>query len=132
MPPFGGNGGNTFFDHNPFKVERIDVRYGAWIDAIITFFNDSTALKHGGEGGTATSIRLEPDECISAVDLSMNSDYIEQIIFYTSRERKFGPFGQSSGKPLTRFDFQDKVLVGFTGRSDQYLNALGFLLDTRQ
>ncbi len=130
IPPFGGDGGTTFSDEHMFKIKQIDVRHGAWLDGISVYFSDATVLKHGGDDGSVSSVNLESEEYITGVELNQNENgCIGKIVFYTSKGHKHGPFG-STDAPLTRFHFDERVLVGFTGRCGWYLDALGFILDS--
>jgi hypothetical protein len=123
---YGGEGGYTFTDYNASKVSAIEVRHGAWIDAVTVTYADGSSAKHGGKGGSASSFTLDQDEYIVKVDMKVGRQYVEEISFQTTKDRRFGPYGSGHG-PTLRFDFKDKVLLGFTGRCKEFLDALGFV-----
>jgi hypothetical protein len=142
LPPYGGNDGVEFVDDNPHIIVRIDVMYcDRWIRAIVVFFADGTATKHGniGSASKTASFEMSAEEYITQVYTQLDSSgrYIQQLSICTSTYRTFTVDYDAADMDETSliqpFFFNGKVLSGFTGRYDeQGIIALGFLIDTRQ
>lgn len=125
---YGGaeSGGYCFTDYNPAKIFAIEVRHGAWLDAINVTYADGSSMKHGGNGGSASSFNLEQDEYIVEVNLKAGHQFVEKISFRTNKERIYGPYG-GSGEANLKFNFENRVLLGFTGKCSNFVNMLGFV-----
>ncbi|XP_015572833.1 jacalin-related lectin 19 [Ricinus communis] len=140
--PWGGNGGSTWDDGVFNGVREITIVYDHCIDSIkVVYDKNGKAVateKHGGVGGTKrTEIKLQyPEEYL--VSASGNycpvvyggSPVIRSITFKSNR-RTFGPFGIEEGTPFT-LSMDGRRVVGFTGRSGWYLDAIGFRLSPSQ
>ena len=154
----GGLGGVPFDDRDaapfPYPLENtfiseIRVRHGKFVDSIqivvtSTPGGQSLALpRHGGTGGDETCISLGRDKAIKAIrgrhGLYLDSLTIEvQDATGNHDVTKYGPFGGSGGDVDFAYeapygesapgDFLDGYIVGFVGRSGEFLDALGVLV----
>ncbi|KAL5757425.1 hypothetical protein ACOSP7_020036 [Xanthoceras sorbifolium] len=50
---------------------------------------------------------------------------IESLCFHTNK-KKYEPFGLIEGSPFD-LPLKDRVIVGFHGRANNYINAIGFI-----
>ncbi|KAL5697665.1 hypothetical protein ACHQM5_028786 [Ranunculus cassubicifolius] len=136
--PWGGHGGSNWDDGTYTGVRSITLVYDRCIDSIRVEYdkNGKTVLaeKHGGTGGTqTTTIQLQyPEEFLTTVSgyyspvVHGGSAVIRSLVF-KSNKRSFGPFGVQEGTPFN-FPMDGGLIVGFKGRSDWYLDAIGFRL----
>lgn len=133
---FGGGGGSAWDDdivnHSPtiVGIERIDIRHGNQVDSIQVTYRLSdgstyTAPKHGGSGGSPSSITFASDEFIIRVEGKTNNTLVDQVTFVTRNasgaEKRYGPYGKTG---RTAFSV-DGYVVGFFGRAGNLLDALG-------
>jgi hypothetical protein len=125
---FGGISGVAFEDKLSSKIARIEVRAGQYLDALNISLQNGTTINHGGRGGISFTVDLGNDEYICKVEFGY-SKYIDQITFFSTKNRIFGPFGRTTGS-LKSIDFGKGVLVGFIGRCGSYIDAIGFVFDT--
>jgi cytochrome c peroxidase len=131
-PVFGAAGGTAFTD--PVAegqwLTGVVVRTGWWVDGIQGLATPSNLPAHGGNGGTATTVTWPAGEYPVRV-FGVAGQYVGQISFVTNTGRVLGPYGSALGSGAgTAFDFTVPAgarIVGFTGRADGYLNALGVL-----
>jgi hypothetical protein len=127
---YGGNGGNSFIDDLTTEkiVNRVIVRHGELVDAIQlrwkTSSGDRTGERHGGGGGAEKFFDLHDGECIESIS-GEAGDYVRKLTFTTNqgKEYTFGKGGCGS-KPFT-IDLKGKKILGFGGRSGEYLDAIG-------
>lgn len=130
----GGDGGDEFTDEPAGRLATISIRAGGWVDAIGCEWEaggkTARTSRHGGMGGTEEVVHLDPGERLARVSGVLHANgWIGSITLVTSRDREWGPFGQTSDGP--RFDCAagpGEEICGFRGRSSAYLNALGFLV----
>jgi hypothetical protein len=133
----GGNDSQlTYFDDEPDKfyapvssMNALKIYHGDAVDGISTMYTVLNAdlyqtYKHGGDGGTETSISLSPDEAIIGVEGSTEGQYINQIKFITQHQyngtvRAYGPFGKPASK---QFAFYGNIF-GFSGSFINYLHS---------
>jgi hypothetical protein len=82
-------------------ITRLIVRCGEILDAIQTFIADTELPQHGGDGGGAHTIDLEPGDVLTEIS-GYTGDwhgriYVLQITLRTRDGREYGPFGDMSG-----------------------------------
>ncbi|KAG2285279.1 hypothetical protein Bca52824_044883 [Brassica carinata] len=145
LPSVGGNGGVKWDDGVFDGVRKISIGQCYDVVSYVKFdYIKGTELVSGDEHGEtlpeASEFVIEyPDEHITAVEGSHNkvaliaTEVITSLVFKTSKGRTsptFGPnlFGVVNG---TKFKFEDegKKIVGFHGRSDKAVDALGVYLE---
>ena len=130
---YGGNGGTEFTDTHDVdswgRITQIFVRHGSEVDSIATTFANGQYLVHGGTGGDLSVINLDDDEFITKVDMR-SAARLDQITFYSSFGKKYGPYGGNGGSPSS-VDFQGDVLQYFFGRSGSRMDAIGFAYGTK-
>lgn len=139
LSPQGGPGGDFFsfdpIDHE-FEIAGLDVWSGTVIDAIqINYRHRRTratmAFKSTGLGGTLSQLVLNPGEFITRVE-GGGSPYVVWIKVYTSRGRQMS-WGGPAAAP--GFDFRcdnDEEIIGFEGRTGDYIDAIGAIVRTRR
>lgn len=136
--PWGGHGGSAWDDGSYSGVREIILVHARCIDSIQIVYDKNgkpfAAEKHGGVGGSKTTkINLQyPEEFLTSV-----SGYISQVVHggtpvirsltFKSNRRTFGPYGIEEGTPFS-VPIEGGQIVGFKGRSDWYLDAIGFHL----
>lgn len=138
-PITGGKGGATFTDLLAAKQQltAINLRSGSWIDSIQGITNTGNLPAHGGTGGTLKNITWPANEYLVRAygRYGFINPYIGQITFVTNTGRVLGPYGAPNNfftsimLPM-QFDFTaptGNVIAGFTGRSGQFLDAVGFV-----
>jgi hypothetical protein len=127
--PAGGTGGGVFIDTVPSgaRVTTVQVRSGAYVDAVQMGLNTGWLSKHGGDGGALRTFRLASGEYITSIS-GRSGLYLDQISFRTNLGRAYGPYGGSGGSP---FSFQvppGYAIVGLFGRSGAYVDAIGAIV----
>ncbi|KAL5822303.1 hypothetical protein ACOSQ3_020211 [Xanthoceras sorbifolium] len=139
--PWGGNKG-TPWDYGIFGgLNQIYVHVGnEVIHAIQCGYQNRDGKpvlsKLQGGGGASTIHKIELDRHCScdeyligitgfygAVDRNCCQEVVRSISFYTNKG-KHGPFGSETGTFFNSPVFNAKV-IGFHGRSDEYLDAIG-------
>jgi hypothetical protein len=133
-PLYGGTGGNGFSDKTAATgpLTSVAINSGWWIDSIQGISRAGALAVHGGKGGNRTTFTLAANEYIVRVyGVYGASSYVGKISFATSTGRVFGPYGKSlGGTNSSSFDYTvpaGNAVVGFAGKSDKFLNAIGVL-----
>lgn len=136
--PWGGSGGKHWDDGVFSTVTKVNVHTGndeKVVRAVKFKYmkrdGDSVWSLLHGYSGTVNEIKLDyPSEEIvgiegyhGAVQGRDGSEAITSITFHTNM-RKYGPFGEEVGTYFSSTLYGGKV-VGFSGRSGSYLNAIG-------
>lgn len=135
---FGGSNvsGLSYFDDKPDELHApisrmnvLKINHGDAVDAFSTVYSLLNGdiyqtYRHGGPGGTLSTIYLATDEAIIGVEGSTNGQYINQIKFITQLQhngsvRGYGPFGKAASK---QFSFYGNIL-GFSGSYLNYLHS---------
>jgi len=131
-PVFGDINGTPFADtvqENQHLV-GVNVRHGWWLDAIQSVSNTGDLPQHGGTGGTIANIIWPADEYLVRIYGTYGA-HVGKVSFVTNTGRVFGPYGIAEvGNDANPFDYTVPVgreIVGFTGRTDDYLIAVGVL-----
>jgi hypothetical protein len=128
----GGSGGTSFLEDDippGARVVEVRVEAGDFIDSVQMIYSfpggrPIEAARHGGEGGRATSFRLEQGEYIVGLSGRCGS-YVDSLRIHTNR-RTSQLFGGSGGERDFRIDVPDgNQAIGFMGRSGMYLDAIG-------
>ncbi|HEX8238491.1 MAG TPA: jacalin-like lectin [Allosphingosinicella sp.] len=139
---FGGGGGAAFDDAQgaspPAAILRLAVRSGSYVDQLRATYRlangDGASPSHGGNGGSPASIDFLPNEKIIGVE-GRSGAYVDQIAFLTAVVygggdppllRTHGPYGGGGGSPFKVWG----EVVGFHGRSGDFLDSVGFYLGT--
>jgi hypothetical protein len=128
----GGSGGNGFLDSEipvGARITEIRLHTGKFIDGIQAVFllPDGSIIEgpfHGGSGGNSNTFRLETDEYITGIS-GRYGEYIDSLRIHTNK-RTSPLLGGSGGPQDFRIDVPSgNQAIGFTGRSGQYLDAIG-------
>ncbi|KAK9131054.1 hypothetical protein Sjap_011541 [Stephania japonica] len=138
--PWGGGGGTNWDDGSYNGIRGITIVYDRCIDSIRIEYDKGgkpvLGEKHGGNGGNQTiNIKLNyPEEFLTHVSGHYSSvvhgggPVIRSLKLKTNQQRTFGPFGIEEGTPFSFPIEAGGFIVGFTGRSGWYLDAVGFHL----
>nr|UDO48201.1 PH02Gene03445.t1 [Phyllostachys edulis] len=132
--PWGGNGGTAQdITEAPRRLESITVCSGEIVDSIVFSYIDHTGQKRtagrlGGSGGHPNTIQLASSEFVKEVSGTIctceDSNVITSLKFVTN-VKTYGPFGQGNGTPFTVPVQDNSSVVGFFGRGETYLDAIG-------
>ena len=123
---FGGNGGTKFDDM--LKIVGMNIRHGNQVDSIQVVYKIGDGAPfdgpyHGGHGGSSTSFTLEEDEVLTKVEGSTNGVLLDQITFFTSKGKKYGPYGTPARE---KFSIETKEIVAVFGRAGNLVDGIGF------
>ncbi|KAK3220414.1 hypothetical protein Dsin_014384 [Dipteronia sinensis] len=121
-------------------IVEIIINHGVIIDSLS--FKSVCANKEaeyssnfGGKGGSKTQISIDwPEEYLTSISgttvknnnaESYNNaeSFVESLTFYTNWHTH-GPFGFEKGTHFS-LPIENRVIVGFHGRADDYMNAIG-------
>lgn len=124
----GGTGGDPFADDltEVCRLVTVRIRSGSRIDAITAVWrmaDGSTrpGRQHGGSGGTEQQFSLDADEYINRIEGRSGAE-VDQLTFFTSKGRRYGPYGGNGGLP---FEITGGPVNGFFGRSGSRVDAIG-------
>ncbi|XP_059638050.1 jacalin-related lectin 3-like [Cornus florida] len=135
--PFGTTGGQQWDDGTYTTVRELIIHCGALIDCIQVVYdkegNRVLGEKHGTIGGQENKVTLDADEFL----LSFWGYYgqvgnmvVIRSLEFQSNKKTIGPFGVADGE---KFQFPSSTncakIIGFHGRSDKYLTAIGAYLN---
>ncbi|KAK0588171.1 hypothetical protein LWI29_035337 [Acer saccharum] len=146
LGPWGGNKGKAWDDGRlQGRIIEIDVHVGNGVVHALHYRYKSTKYcnlsnKHGGEGATTIyRIELDKDKCSPENLVGISGFYgafdgnccveceykvVRSISFYTNKG-KYGPFGTEIGTFFNSPACTNAKVVGFHGRSGEYLDAIG-------
>jgi endonuclease/exonuclease/phosphatase family metal-dependent hydrolase len=128
----GGPHGDVFTDLTTSlsPVRTISLRGGSRLDAVSLTLADGTTAKHGGGGGTATSLTLQPGEHLRQVTLSQGEfggrTRVFSASFTTSQGRTIAT-GSPTGDAVTYTAPAGWRIAGFTGRSGDEVDRIGVI-----
>jgi len=113
----------------------VTVRGGSWLDSVRCTWEDEGDLvksdNHGGDGGEATVIKLEPGEFliqVSGVVLKQDDLTVIGSLSFKTTKRTIDPIGETTEGPKFTLDAPPgQEICGFQGRSGDYLNAIGMI-----
>nr|BAE95375.1 lectin [Cycas revoluta]BAV72209.1 lectin [Cycas revoluta] len=130
--PWGGNGGDEWNDGTYQGIRKIVIRSGDVVDSLqieyalknVAGSVNVCALKHGGDGGKESTIVFDyPNETLTKIE-GFYTNVITSLTFETNLKR-YGPYGKAGGKHFESGPAGDGKIVGFYGRSGDYLDAIG-------
>jgi hypothetical protein len=130
----GGTGGTPFGDRDipaGARIVEVRVQAGEWVDAVQAVFmlSDGRTVqgtRHGGSGGNVGVFRLDRDEYVIGLS-GRCGERIDSLRIQTNK-RTSQVFGGRGGSQDYRIDVPaGNQAVGFTGRSGQYLDAIGLI-----
>ena len=136
---FGGSVGSPWDDNigrlRPMVIgiKQIKIRSGNQVDSFQVVYcqadgSQTQGVRHGGYGGSLSTITLAKDEQIVRVEGKTNGVLIDQITFIIrnskGNEFSYGPFGKTGETPFS----VDGHIVGFFGRSGTLIDGLGVYL----
>ncbi len=131
----GGADGQPFKDRAWGRLAEVTVRGGSWLDSVRCTWEDEGDLvksdNHGGDGGEATVIKLEPGESlIQVAGVVLKQDDLRVIgsLSFKTTKRTIEPIGETTEGPKFTLDAPPgQEICGFQGRSGDYLNAIGMI-----
>ena len=135
---FGDAGGTTFVDNvQPGQsLIGVNVRHGWWLDSIQGVLNTGVLTLHGGSGGNLANVTWPTNEYLVRI-YGLYGSNVGQISFVTNTGREFWVLMARLKVEIILGNFnitvpEGREIVGFTGRSGAYLNAIGVLHRVRQ
>lgn len=134
LGPAGRGGGGQFADKELPKDARVigvKVRHGLLVDGIELLYKSSDNTNgslgwHGGFGGDADTFLLDEDEYLTGI-AGRTGDNVDSISFITNKRRS-RIFGRNGGDSAYEFKWLGEEIVGFHGRSAEYLGQIGVFL----
>jgi len=127
----GGPHGTPFTDLAAVDlgaVRTLTLRGGSRLDQVSFTLANGRTFTHGGNGGTATSLTLEPGEHFVSAKFSQGQynghTRVFSASFTTNRGRTLAA-GQQTGETITATAPAGWRLAGFTGRSGDEVDRLG-------
>ncbi|KAK1427341.1 hypothetical protein QVD17_16024 [Tagetes erecta] len=133
--PWGGSQGSEWvymLQGSPKKI-KINLRHAGVIDFINfqTYFTTGETLNSsfGGKGGNRTdTICIDyPNEYLKSISGTLGnfdgSCVVTSVCFNTNQNR-YGPYGTKNGNGFS-YDGEGGVIVGFFGRANKYVSAIG-------
>lgn len=129
---WGGQGGSPWTEGIYSDIKTILIKHGDMIDSIRLDYiirGKSTSrtvqgYQHGGTGGVETTINVAASGSpITKVHGCADDKFLRQLTFINEKGYQYGPYGKPIGNT-----FETKTsgkIVGFCGRSGQYVDALG-------
>ncbi|MDN3296800.1 jacalin-like lectin [Streptomyces ficellus] len=131
---FGGPHGTAFNDADDLPAtptpRTLTLRGGARLDAISLTHDGGTALRHGGTGGTATSLTLATGEHLTSATLTRGEKdgrtRLFSASFATNRGRVLSA-GSPTRDTVTFTAPSGWRIVGFTGRAGNEIDKLGLV-----
>ncbi|EUC62681.1 endonuclease/exonuclease/phosphatase family protein [Rhizoctonia solani AG-3 Rhs1AP] len=136
--PYGGSDGKRFSDMayflEPLRVESITLRGANRLDGLTIAYPGINARTHGGSGGKAYTISLDPGEFIAAVEVCWGEKDNHTSIFYagvTTSSYKFVEAGKMTDRCRLVSVPQGYALAGTYGRDGKEINQLGFIYAKR-
>ena len=125
---FGGTGGTKFDDM--LKIVGMNIRHGNQIDSIQVIYKigDGAPFNgpyHGGNSGSIASFILDEDDVLTKMEGSTNGEVLDQVTFYTSKGKVYGPFGTPAKET---FSFEASEIVAVFGGEGTYnlIDGIGF------
>ncbi|MBA2672338.1 jacalin-like lectin [Ramlibacter sp.] len=123
--PWGGDTrlGSAFQDAPAAsaRITGIRMRYGEVVDCLEVFYDGKSGGQHGNpDGGTPHEIALAADEYVVEVS-GRCGDFIDSLVFTTSKGQAVGGGGTSGGKPFStrgHSGWRNPKLFSVSGRSD--------------
>ncbi|KAG8654618.1 jacalin-related lectin 3 isoform X2 [Manihot esculenta] len=137
--PWGGQDGHRWDDGVYSTVRQLIIAHGSGIDSIqIEYDKKGTPIwseKHGGSGGTRIDkVKLDdPGEYLTSIHGHYGSSnewgwpVFVRSLTLQSNKRTYGPFGVEQGTFFS-FPMTGGKIVGFHGKSGQFLDAIGIYL----
>ncbi|KAF8388127.1 hypothetical protein HHK36_026793 [Tetracentron sinense] len=130
-----GEGVGTYWSHNAKGgITQITISHGSGIDYISFKTHDKGEMKFGGPGGVHTSsIYCDwPHEYLTSISgtygtfhhMNGQGPIVVTSLRLITNKKEHGPFGLEFGTPFS-LGMNGGVIVGFHGRSAQFMNAIG-------
>ncbi|CAM0948964.1 unnamed protein product [Alopecurus aequalis] len=137
--PWGGNGGQVHdITTAPHRLKSVTICSGTVVESLMFAYLDNDGRQHtagpwgrSGVSARTETIKFRDSEFLTGVygrtGLFSNAsgDVVTSLSFVTNEGSRFGPFGEAAGTPF-QIEMWDKgSIVGFFGRAESYLNAIG-------
>jgi hypothetical protein len=134
----GGGGGDEFADkHLPkgAKVVGVKIRSGDWIDSIELLYKTADGKieslgRHGGDGGGEDTFMLEEGEYIKGIT-GKSGTYVMSLTIITNK-RMSKTYGLGEGDRTYHYVLPSDEVVGFYGRSAEYVDQIGIWAHKQQ
>jgi hypothetical protein len=135
---FGGPHGDHYTDIDAVpagaRPVTLSLRSGSRVDGVGLTLDDGTVLKHGGTGGTLSSLSLGSGEYVTSVELCQAQKNGHTRIFsakFTTNLGRSLSGGTTTSTCVTRAVPSGWQIAGFHGRSGDEIDKLGFIYTER-
>ena len=134
--PYGGSGGSFFNNLEVLAplaspvVSTVTLRGANRVDAVAVVLSSGQTLTHGGTGGAAVSLALAAGETLVGATICRGTYNGDPRIFYVEVRSSKGrsvSTGVKTSECVTRSAEAGWAIVGFTGRSGDGVDRLGFV-----
>lgn len=117
------------------RIREIEVTSGWYVDSIRVIYTDAEGATHalpgvGGNGAYAHRFTLEPGEYLIGVS-GRSGRYVDSIAFHTNLRVSPTYGGDSGENSFTFLAPEASEVVGFFGRADWYVDAIGIVTRPR-
>lgn len=117
------------------RICEIEVTSGWYVDSIRVIYTDAEGVAHalpgfGGNGSYAHRFTLEPNEYLIGIS-GRSGRYIDSIAFHTNLRVSPTYGGDSGENSFTFLAPEASEVVGFFGRADWYVDAIGIVTRPR-
>ena len=117
------------------RIREIEVTSGWYVDSIRIIYTDAEGATHalpgvGGNGAYAHRFTLEPGEYLIGVS-GRSGRYVDSIAFHTNLRVSPTYGGDSGENSFTFLAPEASEVVGFFGRADWYVDAIGIVTRPR-
>ncbi|KAI4985455.1 hypothetical protein ZWY2020_018085 [Hordeum vulgare] len=144
--PWGGNGGQT---HDvvvaPKRLESVAIRSGAVVNSLAFTYRGHDGQQHTAgpwgspDGSTRTeTVQLGSSEFLTGVRgttdpfVDASGDVVVTSLTLITNASTYGPFGEGRGTPFQIPMWGKGSIVGFFGRAESYVNAVGVYVNPDQ
>ncbi|EAZ01021.1 hypothetical protein OsI_23055 [Oryza sativa Indica Group] len=135
--PWGGNRGEAHdIDVAPRRLQSVTICSHDYVNSLAFSYSDWSGHHHttepwGGLGGDTHTVEFSPSEFLTGFSGTTGHNVVTSLTLITNA-RSYGPFGQVGGAPFQVPMRNNASIVGFFGRADQYLNAIGVYANPEQ
>ena len=116
-----------------YRITNIAIQHGRRIEKIEVEYANRQGSKQtesiGNDDGNWSYINLDEDEFIVYIT-GRSGTLIDQITFYTSKRRIFGPFGGAGGNAFEINIPSNAKVIGFYGKEGPSIHQIGLIYKT--
>nr|ABA94721.1 Jacalin-like lectin domain containing protein [Oryza sativa Japonica Group] len=141
--PWGANEGEAHdIDVLPCRLESVAICSSDYVESFGFSYSDRSGHQHtagpwGRPGGNTHTVQLGSSEFLigfsgtTGPSSTLAKDVVTSLTLITNA-RSYGPFGQVEGSPFQVPMRNNASIIGFFGRGDLYVNAIGVYINPEQ